>query len=367
MLTLRSGSFIAIALAASLGAQTRDPLPVPDLPGFKTLKCDFHLHTVFSDGEVWPSTRVSEAWREGLDAIALTDHVNTHPHAPDVGTDLRRPYEVALAEAQRSGIILIQGVEIAEGNLHCNALFVKDPNAFDGLKLLDALRAARTQRAFAFWNHPGWKSKPEWFPPIASAYEEHLFQGVELVNGLDFYPEVFPWIAQKSLTIMADSDAHEPTSEQYAPRTRPVTLVFARSADAEGIREALLARRTAAWMGGQLWGDEAYLRALWSGSVLLGGSEVKFAGGGAWRRAALQVQNRSAIPFRLRIVKTPAWLLAGAHDVPPERTGEIGMAVGKDAPAGTHRIEIQLEVVNLHAAPDRNLVVTLPLTVEVQP
>ena len=26
------------------------------------------MHTVFSDGVVWPSVRVEEAWREGLDA-----------------------------------------------------------------------------------------------------------------------------------------------------------------------------------------------------------------------------------------------------------------------------------------------------------
>jgi len=365
MVTPRA-TFILFVFAAVLGAQARDPLPVPDLPGYKTLKCDFHVHTVFSDGEVWPTTRISEAWREGLDAIALTDHVNTHPHAPDVRTDLRRPYEVALPEAQRSGIILIQGVEIAEGNLHCNALFVTDPNAFNGLKLLEALRAARSQGAFVFWNHPGWKRKPEWFPLIASAYDEHLFQGVELVNDLDFYPEVFPWIAERSLTIFANSDTHIPTSAQYAPRTRPVTLVFARSADPEGIHEAMLARRTAAWMGGQVWGAEEYLRGLWAGSILVASSEVKFAGGGV-RRAALQIQNRSAIPFRLRIAETPAWLYAGAGEVPADRTAEIGLALAKNAPEGTHRVEIQFEVLNLHAAPDRNLTVRLPLNVEVRP
>ena len=24
----------------------------PDIPGYKTLKCDFHLHSVFSDGHI---------------------------------------------------------------------------------------------------------------------------------------------------------------------------------------------------------------------------------------------------------------------------------------------------------------------------
>ena len=28
---------------------------LPDLDGYKTLKCDFHMHTVFSDGNLWIS------------------------------------------------------------------------------------------------------------------------------------------------------------------------------------------------------------------------------------------------------------------------------------------------------------------------
>ena len=41
-----------VLAAAPAAAQHRDALPVPDLPGYRTLKCDFHTHTVFSDGEV---------------------------------------------------------------------------------------------------------------------------------------------------------------------------------------------------------------------------------------------------------------------------------------------------------------------------
>ena len=49
---------------------------IPDIPGYMTLKCDFHMHKVFSDGKVWPTVRVAEALKEGLDAIALTDHID---------------------------------------------------------------------------------------------------------------------------------------------------------------------------------------------------------------------------------------------------------------------------------------------------
>jgi len=46
-------------------------LKFPDVPGFKTLKCDFHQHTVFSDGSVWPDIRVMEAL---MDDSWIGDH-----------------------------------------------------------------------------------------------------------------------------------------------------------------------------------------------------------------------------------------------------------------------------------------------------
>ena len=33
----------------------------PDIEGYKTIKTDFHMHSVFSDGNVWPTIRVQEA------------------------------------------------------------------------------------------------------------------------------------------------------------------------------------------------------------------------------------------------------------------------------------------------------------------
>ena len=64
---LVSAFFLATCLM-SVQAQRRNEIQVPDLDGYTTLKCDFHMHTVFSDGLVWPTVRVDEAYREGLDA-----------------------------------------------------------------------------------------------------------------------------------------------------------------------------------------------------------------------------------------------------------------------------------------------------------
>jgi len=63
---------IIVVMAVSTAFMSYGPrkiLNLADLPGYVTLKCDFHLHTVFSDGNVWPLNRISEAYPKGLDAI----------------------------------------------------------------------------------------------------------------------------------------------------------------------------------------------------------------------------------------------------------------------------------------------------------
>jgi hypothetical protein len=44
--------------------------------------------------------RVEEAWRDGLDVIATTDHLEYLPHKLDVSTNYDRSYEIARAAAQ---------------------------------------------------------------------------------------------------------------------------------------------------------------------------------------------------------------------------------------------------------------------------
>lgn len=69
----------ALAVSAAFGASAITPnkIVIPNVEGYKTLKGDFHIHTVFSDATVWPVTRVHEAIWEGLDVIAITDHIDT--------------------------------------------------------------------------------------------------------------------------------------------------------------------------------------------------------------------------------------------------------------------------------------------------
>ena len=78
-----------------------------------TLKCDLHMHTVFSDGNVWPSIRVQEAIKDGLDVISITDHIEYQPHKKDLPhTDRNRSYELALEAAEGTELLVIPGTEI---------------------------------------------------------------------------------------------------------------------------------------------------------------------------------------------------------------------------------------------------------------
>lgn len=368
---------LAVVIARAQ-APVQLPLPVPDLPGFRTLKGDFHLHTVFSDGNVWPSVHVQEAWRDGLDVIALTEHAEYHPHSADVKVDGGRSYTVAKALADQLGLILVAGVEITkpdplkaplvlpEGSAHFNALFVTDANALHVPDdLMEALRRAKAQRAFVFWNHPRFRvTRARWFAPVARAFDEGLFHGMELVNGPDFYDEAYPWIAERQLTILANSDAHDPIPPRAAGGRRPITLLFVRTADHDGVREALFARRTAAWLGDDVWGAEDHLRGLWNGAIVVETPTLVRRPGAA---PVLRVRNSSAIPMRIAVRRAPDWLiLASTIQFDAQGVTFFRPAVTADAPAGEHRIDLQLEVLNLHVAPGRNLTAALPLTVQVE-
>ena len=118
---------ITLALALVAGAtfahepvtRARTTINLPDVPGFVTLKCDFHIHTVFSDGNVWPTVRSEEAWREGLDAIAITDHIEYQPHKADVSTNHNRSYEIARGTGNDLDVIVIKGSEITRKTWLC--------------------------------------------------------------------------------------------------------------------------------------------------------------------------------------------------------------------------------------------------------
>lgn len=248
---------------------------LPHIPGYQILKCDFHMHTVFSDGKVWPTVRVVEAWREGLDAIAITDHIEYRPHKKWVVGDHNASYEIAKEEADKRDILLVKGGEITRDMApgHFNALFMKDVNALETPDYKDAIKAAIDQGAFVEWNHPGWKAQQPDTTVIMKEHEE-LFKlgwihGIEVFNEVEWYPCVMDWCLKHNVAIIGNSDIHGVTGMKFDIENfhRPMTLVLAKERSIKSLKEAMFARRTIAWFGDNIAGREKLVREFFLNSV----------------------------------------------------------------------------------------------------
>jgi 3',5'-nucleoside bisphosphate phosphatase len=253
----------------------RTEVRVPAVPGYLTLKCDFHMHTVFSDGIVLPPSRVQEAWLNGLDVIALTDHVRADPLRQTVPGDNNRSYELARTRARELGLVLIKAGEISRSMPpgHFNALFLQDVEVLNQTNFMAALEGAAKQGAFIQWNHPGWKSQqPEitkWWPEHQQIYEKGWMHGIEVFNSTEWYPVALDWCLSKNLAVMCDTDLHGATSLEYDLHKwpRPMTLVFSTDRGEGAIKKALFDGRTVAWFGSNLAGKTEHLEALFRAAI----------------------------------------------------------------------------------------------------
>ncbi|NEW83003.1 MAG: histidinol-phosphatase [Mariniphaga sp.] len=292
----------------------KNSLKLPVIPGYELLKCDFHMHTVFSDGMVWPTTRVLEAYQEGLDAIALTEHIEYQPKSEDFSSkDHMRSFQIAEKTAADCGIILIKATEITRKMApgHFNALFIKDANIFetfvnktntrDGSNIVETLGEAKKQGAFVFWNHPWFQhpeNRSEWQPIHEELYQKGLISGIEVVNGERYDSLVYKWCLDKNLTIMSNSDIHTPMV-QYPGQYRAMTLVLAKERSEKGIQEALVDHRTIACMDGQLFGKSEWVKPLVENSLIVKSRQIND------KSASLEIENISGIAYQLVVLDSP--------------------------------------------------------------
>jgi hypothetical protein len=134
--------------------------------------------------------RVREVWADGLDVMAVTEHLEYRPHeknfvkylkgytkegakaknynfvskdrpasGADINVDLNHPVKVAREAAKMYDITIISGIEITrkEGEYsHFNALFTTDNNAIYAPETIESIRNAKKQGALVMHNHPGW-------------------------------------------------------------------------------------------------------------------------------------------------------------------------------------------------------------------
>lgn len=322
---------------------------VPDIMGLTTLKCDFHAHTIFSDGVVKPMARVIEAWANGLDALAVTDHLEDDPDEEVLKGDDNTSYELALPVAQQYNLLLVKGAEITrdqpEGH-HC-ALFIKDAKPLDVKDMMKAVEEAVKQGAFIQWNHPGWNVDK--MPPLD--IQEDLFKrgwlhGVEVFNDTEWYPPALKWGLEKNLALMANTDVHGLTAASYdlVKGQRPMTLVFARNRTLEALREAMFKGQTAAWFGEHLAGKGEYLEAIFKAAVSATAPHAKDEKG----RVYTEVTNRSDILF---VVKGTDGTLGETLRLAPRTTMLVQLQKDvKEAP---------VQVTNLHTNQNETLTTML--------
>ncbi len=316
--TSKSMDTYTVNMRAAMNVPVIQPkeITIPDTGGFKVLKGDFHIHTLFSDGQVMPVDRVNEAVQNGLDVIALTEHIEVRPFFSSVGRwrmndeqglNFNLSYEIAKPEADRQNLLLVPGTEITKFHLppgHFNVLFTQDVNpiaaAVDDWKTM--FQIAVDQGAFMVWNHPGWQSVHgglEQGAPLRftegheEAYKRGWMHGIEIFNGTEYYPVVSDWCNELDLAIFANSDIHPSELNQYGIHNpaRPITLVLAKERTVESVREALFAKRTIGWAAHMLWGRDPWLPELFNASV-----DVTSINPGT-----LELTNKSSLPITVSL------------------------------------------------------------------
>jgi hypothetical protein len=316
------------------------------------------MHTIFSDGDVWPDTRVEEAWADGLDVIAITDHDRYHPHKSFLTAGNTAAYTIAAEVAAAKNILLLKAVEVTRKMPpgHFNALFVTDgdlPELQDTSRaaFLTAMEKLHSQGAVIFWNHPGWaaqqKDTVKWFDIHTQLLEKDWLHGIEVFNFNEWYPVALGWSIKHDLAPFANSDVHGPMRLTYDYSDgfiRPMTLVFAQERTPESIREAILASRTVAWFNGQLAGSEALLGKIFDQSqTVTRMSSVK--GKTTWL-----VTNRTDFTIECRGV-SPEW--TGTLSLPARSASTITVPEQVKT--------VNLEITNWHTGMKENLRKSLSL------
>lgn len=306
---------------------TRREIVIPQVNGCKVYKADLHTHTIFSDGKVTPEWRVEEAWMDGLDVVAITDHIENRPYVvripkyldgvevkvekeKDIAVDLNTSVQLAQVQAEKLNMLLVPGSEISRPYKtvgHFNALFTTDNNAIPAKDPLQALRNAKAQGALVQHNHPGTgRTSLDLTEFEINAYKEGLIDGIEIFNNNGFYPKAIDRALEKGLFMSANTDVHVTTDIAYAGGVLPrnMTLILAGEKTLEAMKEALLAHRTIAYAFDQMAGEESLLKALFNACVT-----VEFVRTDSRGRKVLNLTNMSSLPFAVSVNgSNPVWV-----------------------------------------------------------
>ncbi len=314
--------------------ERRVEIILPQVNGLNIYKADLHTHSIYSDASLTPEQRVKEAWLDGLDIFAMTDHVEYRSQEPRMlrflkgytgGTAKKAVnFNVIRKAANEQGILadlnvstqqtqkaakgygaallIIPGCEITREPKtigHFNALFTTDNNTIYDVDPLQSLRNAKKQGALITQNHPGWSRKSCDITEFEQkAFDEGLIDGVEIMNGYWFYPKAMQRCVDKKLYMLGCTDIHSETKHYRANGYfRTMTLVFAKENTAKAVRKALEKGMTLAYSAGNIAGDAKLLQDLFKASVsykLLSRSK---------KDATYALTNSTSLDYKIRVGK----------------------------------------------------------------
>jgi predicted metal-dependent phosphoesterase TrpH len=228
------------------------------------ISSDLHIHTVFSDGAVWPTIRVDEAIRDSIDLISLTEHLEYQSHLTDIPhTNRNRSFQIAGGYVQNRPLAVVHGTEITKPMPpgHFNAIFIKDANKFfdrnkEPLEFIKGIKEANDQEAFVFWNHPMWEANRsdgivKLDPIHQEIIDKKLLHGIEVVNFDTFSEEAMQIAIDNDLTMMGTSDVHILIAWDFNIEKesfhRPITFIMSNNRTIKSIRDALFNGDTFIW------------------------------------------------------------------------------------------------------------------------
>lgn len=329
----------------------RQEIVFPKVGDYNVYTADLHTHTIYSDGCVTPGYRVREAWRDGLDIVAITDHIEyrkterelyqfmdgyikeeyrglpkgvntniakTKPDERGILVNLNIGYEMAKQEGDKFGIMVIRGAEITRGDNHFNVLFTEDNNKIYDIDTEKSIRNAIKQGAFVSHNHPtrDKNTATEMTPLAEELHAKKLFNGIEVGNSLWARDWLFSYCIDNGYAPISGTDMHGTTAEKFHQSGnesvyRDMNLILAEKRDEKSIKEALFAGRTIAYHNNKLIGKEEYLVDLFKASVNISYSyDTNDA-------TIVVLTNKSSFPYEIKYGKRTAVIHAmGAVQVP---------------------------------------------------
>lgn len=371
----------------------------PNTEKYKVIVADLHTHSVFSDGAVWPNVRVEEAVRDGIDLLAITEHLEYQPHIDDIPhPDRNRSFDIAEDIAKNKDLTVINGAEITRmfPPGHINAIFIEDANKliyldeakiseakeilkevpeesltnYEDLSWLEdaalaslwpvksALIEARNQNAFTFWNHPAWSSEEFIGQPMLREihkefFRDNLLHGIEVANGDGYSEEAFRIALEYGLTVIGTSDVHGLIDWDYPSSIgahRPVTLILSESNSIDAIKSSLFSGKTVVWFKNNLIGLEnnileltnSYLKA--KKVEILENSDI----------ARVEIENVSDMRFIIQVLDQSSVVNeSNLIEIAPNEKTVLQIDNGID------KGSLDVKILNAFIAPNKNLLTTL--------